>query len=81
MSRWAQFFKLLASEDIDGNEMDLSMTMLSSLGGRHVDNLAGAILNDHKAVLSQSRALHWESGGGTRVGRVEGMLMLTTTLV
>jgi hypothetical protein len=30
---WAQFFELLASEDVDGNQMDLSVTVLTSLGG------------------------------------------------
>jgi hypothetical protein len=29
----AEFFELLASEDIDGDEMDLGVTVLASLGG------------------------------------------------
>lgn len=37
--RWAQFFKLLSSEDIDGNKMDLGVTVLSSLGSGHIDDL------------------------------------------
>lgn len=42
---WAQFFELLAGEDIDGYEMDLGVTVLSSLRGRHVDNLARSSLH------------------------------------
>ena len=62
---WAELFKLLASEDIDSDEMDLGVTMLASLRGRHIDDLARAVLDHDEAVLSQGRALHWESGGRT----------------
>ena len=38
----AEILEFLASEDIKGDEMDLGVTVLSSLGGRHVDDLARA---------------------------------------
>ena len=38
----AKFLKLLASEDVDGDQVDLGVTVLASLGGGHVDDLAGA---------------------------------------
>jgi len=72
----AKFFKLLAGEDIDGNKMDLCVTMLASLGGRHIDDLAGAVLNHNEAVLPQGRTLHGESGRGAGIGGLEGVLML-----
>lgn len=72
----AEIFELLAGEDVESNQMDLGVTVLASLGGRHVDDLAGAALDDDEAVLPQSRALHGEGGRGTGVGRVEGVLML-----
>jgi len=72
----AKFFKLLASKDIDGNKMDLSVTVLASLGGGHVNDLAGAVLDNDKAVLPQGRALHGESGRSASIGGIEGMLML-----
>jgi hypothetical protein len=72
----AKFFELLAGEDINSNQMDLGVAVLSSFGGRHVDNLARAVLDNDESVLSQGRALHWESGGSTRIGRIEGVLML-----
>jgi hypothetical protein len=75
-----EFFELLASEDIDSNEMDFSMTMLASLGRRHIDNLAGAVLDDHETVLPQGRALHGESGRGASIGGLEGVLMLMTVI-
>jgi hypothetical protein len=76
MSGWAKFFELLASEDVDGDKMDLGVTVLASLGGRHVDNLARAILNHNEAVLPQGRALHREGGRSAGIGGLEGVLML-----
>jgi hypothetical protein len=64
----AKFFELLSGEDIDGDQMDLGVTVLASLGGRHVDDLARAVLDHNEAVLSQGRALHRESGRGTGIG-------------
>lgn len=72
----AQLFKLLAGKDIDGDKMDLGVTVLASLGGRHVDDLARAALDHHEAVLPQGRALHGEGGGGASVGGLEGVFML-----
>jgi hypothetical protein len=72
----AEILKLLAGEDIDGDEMDLGVAVLASLGGRHVDNLAGAILDHDVAVLAQGRALHGEGGRGTGIGATEFGLML-----
>ena len=38
----AKLLKLLAGEDVEGDEMDLGVTVLASLRGRHLNNLAGA---------------------------------------
>jgi hypothetical protein len=72
----AKFFELLASEDINSNKMNLSVAMLASLGGRHIHDLARAVLDDNKAVLPQGRALHGEGGRGASVGGLESVLML-----
>ena len=56
--------------------MNLGMSMLSSLGGGHVDDLARAVLDADETVLPQSRALHGVGGGGTGIGALEGVLML-----
>ncbi len=72
----AQVFQLLAGEDVDGNKMDLGVTVLSGLGSGHVDDLAGTTLDDDEAVLPQGRALHGVRGRGAGVGALEGMLML-----
>lgn len=72
----AEFFEFLASEDIDGNEMDLCVTVLSSLGGGHVDDLARTVLDDNETVLPQGRALHGEGGRGASIGGLEGVFML-----
>lgn len=76
MGGGAEILELLASEDIDGDKMDLGVTVLAGLGGRHVDDLAGTVLDHDMATLAQSRALHGVGGGRTSVDGVEGVLML-----
>lgn len=76
MGRRAEIFELLASEDVNGDQVNLGVTVLASLGGRHVHDLAGTALDDDKAVLSQGRALHREGSRSTGIGRVKGVLML-----
>lgn len=71
-----QVFQLLASEDIDSDQMNLSVTVLSSLGGGHVDDLAGTALDDDVAVLPQGRTLHRVGERSASIGGLEGMLML-----
>ena len=50
--------------------MDLGVTVLASLGSRHVDDLARTTLDDDVAVLSEGRALHGEGIGGTSISLV-----------
>lgn len=76
MGGGAKLLKLLASEDIDGNQVDLGVTVLASLGGGHVDNLARAVLNADEATLSEGGTLHGVGQRRTGIGRVEGVLML-----
>ena len=76
MGRGAEFFELLAGEDVDSDQMDLGVAVLASLGGGHVDDLAGAVLDHDEAVLPQGRALHGEGGRGASVGGLESVLML-----
>jgi hypothetical protein len=52
------------------------VTVLAGLGGRHVDNLAGAALNHDEAVLAEGRALHGVCGRRAGVNRLEGVVML-----
>ena len=72
----AEIFELLASEDVYGNEMDLGVAMLAGFGRTHFDDLAGAALDDDESVLAKRRALHRVGFGSTRIGALEGMLML-----
>jgi hypothetical protein len=73
---WAKFFELLASEDINGDKMDLGVTVLARLGGRHIDDLARAVLDHNETVLAQRRALHRVGGRGTGIGALEGVLLM-----
>lgn len=81
MGRRAEIFELLGGEDVNGDQMDLGVTVLASLRGGHFDNLAGTVLDDNKAVLPQSRALHGVGLGGTGIGALEGVLMLEAAIV
>jgi hypothetical protein len=72
----AEIFVLLASEDVESDQVDLGVTMLAGLGGRHVNNLAGAVLDDDEAVLAESRALHGVGQRGAGIGGLEGDIML-----
>ena len=80
MGGGAKFFELLAGKDIDSDKVDLSVAVFASLRGRHVDDLAGAVLDADEAVLSQGRALHGIPDSG-RVSRclkwVEGRQRIT----
>lgn len=71
-----EILQLLAGEDVDGDQVDLGVTVLSSLGGRHVDNLARAVLDDDVTVLPQSGTLHGEGGRSASIGAVEANFML-----
>jgi len=72
----AQIFHFLAVENVNGDKMDLGVTVLAGLGGAHLDNLAGTVLDNNIAVLAQSRALHGVGGGRAGIGGLEGVLML-----
>jgi len=61
----ADIFILLSSENIDGNQVDLSVAVLSGLGGGHFHNLAREALDADKSSLTQSRALHRIDEGGS----------------
>lgn len=71
-----EIFVLLAGEDVGSDQMDLGVTVLASLGGRHVDNLARAALDYDEAVLTQSRALHREGERRTGIGGLESDIVL-----
>ena len=71
-----EIFQLLVGEDVKCSQVNLCMTVLPSLGGGHVNNLAGTALDDDKAVLSQGGTLHGVGEGSACVGRVEGMLLM-----
>ena len=72
-----EIFQLLAGKDIDGDEMDLGVTVLSSLGGTHFNDFARAALDYNEAVFAERRALHRVGGRGAGIGALEGMLMLS----
>jgi hypothetical protein len=78
VGRWAQLFHLLAGKDVDGDQVDLGVSVLACLGGRHVHDLSGPALDTDEPSFAQSRALHriGERQPGI-TGVVKGVLMLS----
>lgn len=74
---WGQILHLLLGEDIGGNQVDLGVTVLTSLGGGHVDDLTWTTLDDNETVLSQSGTLHWVSQGGTGISLLENVFFFS----
>lgn len=71
-----EILKLLAGEDIGGDQVNLGVTVLSSLGGRHVNDLARAVLDHNVAVLAQSRTLHGVGERSSGISRLESDIVL-----
>lgn len=78
---WGQIFKLLASEDVDGDDVDLGVAVFSSFGSGHFNDLAGSLVDDDEAVLSKGRTLHGKGGRGASIGRLEGVVLLSHILL
>lgn len=76
MCGWAEILQLLASENIDGNEMDFGVTVLAGLRSTHFNNFARAVLDDDETVLPQRRALHGKGSGSASIGTLERVFML-----
>ena len=76
MGTGAQILQLLAGEDVNGDQVDFGMTVLSGLGGAHFDNLAGATLDDHMPVLAKGGTLHGEGRRGASIDGLKGVFML-----
>ena len=62
----AQLLELLGGEDVDGDEVNLGVTVLSSLGGGHVNDLARVTLDHNVSALAEGGGL--SGGGGISVG-------------
>ena len=60
----AEFFQLLAGEDVDGNKVDFGVTVLTGLRGAHFNNLAGATLYDD-VPMAKFRVLHMRMYGAS----------------
>jgi len=70
-----QLLKLLAGEDIDGDEMALGVTVLASLGGGHVRDLAGTVFDADVSTLADGSRLLGEGERGTRLAGLELLLV------
>lgn len=66
--RGYNILKLLSGEDVDGDKVTLSVTVLSSLGSGHLYNLAGPPLDDEMSTLADGTGLLGEGLGRAGVG-------------
>lgn len=76
VGRGGQILNLLVSEDINGDEMALGVTVLAGFGGGDVNNLAGAVLDHNVTVLADGTSLHGEGLGGASIGGLEVNVMV-----
>ena len=52
-------FQLLSREDVSSNEMDLGVTVLSSLGGTGSNDLYWSVVDDGISSLLDGTCLNW----------------------
>lgn len=62
VSWWTQIFVLFPRKNIQGNEMNLCMSMFPSLGGGHLHHFTWTTFDHDESSLSKSRTLHWVGG-------------------
>jgi len=68
--------QLFPGKDVEGNKMNLGVTMLTGLGGRHVDDFARAAFDHDVAVFAESGALHGVGRGGPSAGLLKGLIVM-----
>jgi len=73
---WAEIFELLASENIDSDQVNFGVTVFAGFGGAHLNDLARTALDDDKAVLTEGRALHRIGSGGARIRALESVTLM-----
>ena len=71
MGSGAHGFVLLAVEDIKSSNGGLGVTVLTSLGGGEIDNLAGSVVDDNESTLTDLTSLLGLSIGSTGINVTE----------
>jgi hypothetical protein len=69
---------LLTREDVDTSDVGLGVTVLSSLGGGNINNLAWLVLNHNEPALSDRTSLHRVGVRRTGIGTLESRLLVVT---
>ena len=67
---------LAVSEDINADDVRLSVAVLAGLGGTDISNLARTTVDDDVATFTNETRLHGKRGGGTGIGGVDGKVLL-----
>ncbi len=70
---------LAASEDINADDVRLSVAVLAGLGGTDISNLARTLVDDDVATFTKETRLHGNRGGGTGIGGVNGKVLLLSS--
>lgn len=61
--------------------MDLGVAVLSGLGGGHVNDLTGAVLDHNETILAESGTLHGEGRRSTSIRALKGVFMLLYAMI
>jgi hypothetical protein len=66
---------LAVSEDINADDVRLSVAVLSGLGSADISHFARATVDNDVATFADKTRLHGKGGGGTGIGGVDGEVL------
>ena len=66
----------LLTEDVEGDHVNFSVTVLAGFGSGHIDDLAGFALDHDEFTLSESRALLWVGKGSSGLSSFEFVIFV-----
>jgi len=69
-------FQFLSGEDVSSDQVDLGMSVLASLGSRHINDFARASLDYNVSAFAEGAALHGEGEGSPGGGTLELLLLM-----
>ena len=67
---------LAVSEDINADDVRLSVAVLSGLGSADISHFARATVDNDVATFADKTSLHGKCGGGTGIGCVDGKVLI-----
>jgi hypothetical protein len=72
---WRHIFVLLTVKDVDTSHVNFGVTVFTSFGGGHIDDLAWMAFEHSISVLSEGTTLDWVGEGTSGSGGFEGFVV------